>query len=99
VPTEGKEYESEADAVPPAIRATDAEVPISVAPVPDASVAFWKRLVKPDPVGAFPMFVMVAEYVVETSTAEEVGETEPAVRSEPVVCGVMQTTPSVVCPT
>lgn len=81
MPVAGKVYGSETCAVPPAEIADATEVPISIAPAPEASVAFWKRLVNPAPVGAFPMFETVAEYVVETPTAEEVGETEPAVRS------------------
>ena len=45
----------------PAERATDAVVPITVAPVPEISVALWKMLVKPTPVEALPMFKIVSE--------------------------------------
>ena len=75
-----KVYGSDTVAVPAAARAARFFVPISVAPVPLASAAFWKRFVKPSPVEAFA-FEMVTEKVFATLVVAEVGDTEPAVRS------------------
>ncbi|KKW43385.1 MAG: hypothetical protein UY94_C0041G0005 [Parcubacteria group bacterium GW2011_GWA2_56_21] len=48
-------------AVPPTLSAVDADVPMSVAPAPLASVAFCQRFVKPVRVEPVPPFVIVAE--------------------------------------
>lgn len=76
-----KVYESEAVAVPPAGSADRADVPMSVAPVPELSVALWKRFVKPDTVEPVPLFETVAENVVAVPATAAVGETAPAMRS------------------
>jgi hypothetical protein len=53
---------------------------MSVAPVPEESVALWKRFVKPVPVVASPLLVMVAERVMAEFTIAAVGVMGPAVR-------------------
>ncbi len=82
MPEVAKVYEERVtEKVPPLTRELErTNVPMSVAPVPDASVALWKRLVKPAPVVASPVFDMVEESVRATPVVAMVGMMEPAVR-------------------
>ena len=52
-----------------------------MAPVPDASVALWKRSVKPAPVDADPPFEMVLRSVTAVPAVAVVGVMVDAVRS------------------
>ncbi len=81
VPAVGNVYESVAAPVPEAASAPLVCVPISVLPVPDASVARWNRLVKPAPVAADPLLEMVEESVTAVPLVAAVGVTEPATKS------------------
>ena len=74
-------YERDAVLEPLALSAAEAYVPMSVAPVPAASVAFWKRSVKPAPVEAGPVFEIVLERVTAVPAVAVVGEAGLAVRS------------------
>ena len=64
-----------------AARLADVRIPMSVAPVPASSVAFWKRLAKMEPVEPSPMLEMGAKKVLEIPADAMAGETKPAVRS------------------
>lgn len=64
---------------------------MSVAFDPPASVASWKRSVKPEPVEAAPKFVMVAMSVTGVPAVAVPGVTEPAVRSGVVAGGAAET--------
>ncbi len=82
-PDELNVCERVAEKVPPFARELErTNVPISVAPVPESSVAVWKRLVKPVPVDAVPVFEMVEERVRAAPVVAVVGVTEPAIRFE-----------------
>lgn len=82
VPYEVNAYEREAVAVLFAASEEDcADVPITVALVPEESSAIWKRFVKPPPVEAVPLFVIVDERVTAVPTIAVVGVTKLAVRS------------------
>lgn len=56
-------------------------IPASTTPVPEASLAFCRRLVKEAPVDALPPFVTVAEKTVALLAVAVVGVTPPVVRS------------------
>ena len=81
VAAEGNAYDSVALVLPPEASAEAVCVPMSVALVPDASVARWKRLVKPAPVDAEPAFEIVDVSVTAVPTVAVVGEMVPAERS------------------
>ena len=75
-------YERDAVLEPLALSAAEVYVPMSVAPVPAASVAFWKRSVKPAPVEEEPVFEIVLESVTAVPAVAVVGATEEALRSD-----------------
>lgn len=56
---------------------------MTVAPVPDASVADWKTSVNPTPVDTVPVLVTGALSVVATPKYASIGVTDPAVKSAP----------------
>ena len=74
-------YESDAVLEPLTPSAVEVYVPMSVAPEPNALVALWKRLVKPAPVEADPLFEIVLERVTAVPTVAVVGDVGLAVRS------------------
>ena len=74
-------YESVAVLAPFTPSAEEAYVPMSVAPVPNSSVARWKRSVNPAPVETELLFVMVLERVMAVPAVAFAGDVGDAVRS------------------
>ena len=90
VAAEGNVYDSVAATLPLPASTVAVCVPISVAPVPEASVARWNKLVNPAPVEAAPMFETVAVSVTAAPVVAAVGVTPPAVKS--MVAGTVTVT-------